>query len=149
MSDFRIDTRPYQPPPQSGFWRDVWKITLGVCFGTLLASVIAALLWWGAFGLLLVKAASNVKGAAAAADKVSLDAIFRVIELVIEYERLAAGDADESEKATAADRVAAACRAAKNLDQADFWEKSSQVHRAAAAAGKRTRPRGGSPPPKN
>lgn len=136
MPDLRIDTRASPQRPAGGFWTDVAKITLGVCFGTLLASFIAAVLWWSAVGLLVSKAASAVKKAAEAAED---EAILRTNDLIRAYQRIAASDADEADKAAAADRVAAACRRAMDAEQTAVWEANARVHREAAAAGKKTR----------
>ena len=123
------------PKPEQ-FWQGVWKITLGVCFGIMLASLITTLTWFGVIGLVVGNAAQTV---GAVVKDVKGQAVVRINELILEYERVAAGDADETEKAVAASQVATAFRQAMDLGQAAFWEKNAKVHRDAAAAGRRTR----------
>lgn len=123
-------------PKPEGFWQGVWKIALGVCFGILLASLITTLVWFGVIGLVVGKAAQTVR---AVAKDVENQAVVRINESILEYERVAAGDADEIEKAAAASQVATAFRRARDLGQAAFWENNAKVHRDAAAAGRRTR----------
>ena len=124
----------YEKPEE--FWQGVWKIALGVCFGILLASLIATLMWFGVIGLVVGNAAQTAR---AVAKDVEGQAVVQINELILEYERVAAGDADEIEKAAAASQVATAFRRAGDLGQAAFWEKNAKVHRDAAVAGKRTR----------
>ena len=140
MSDFQIRTDGPRLPPPSSFWGDVWKITLGVCFGTLLAGLVGVL-----FSLLTlsiglgVGAAVAVKSFEAAKEATDAENVRQINEAIRNYEAIATGDAGEDEKAEAADLVTEACRIAGDDKTLAVWEKSARTHREAAAAGKRTR----------
>jgi hypothetical protein len=118
----------------------VWKITLGVCFGTLLAGVVGAV-----FSLLALAvglgagAAVAVKSVAAAKEAADAANVRQINEAIRNYEEIAAGDAGEAEKAEAADRVAEACLIAGDDQNLFVWQKNARTHREAEAAGKRTR----------
>lgn len=140
MPDFQIRTDSPRLPPPSSFWWDVWKITLGVCFGTLLAGVVGVLFSLLAlsigFGVGAAVAVKSVAAANAAADAAN---VRQINEAIRNYEAIAAGDAEEKEKAEAAGLVAEACRFAGDAENLAVWQKNARTHQEAAAAGKRTR----------
>ena len=140
MSDFQIRTDGPRLPPPSSFWGDVWKITLGVCFGTLLAGLVGVL-----FSLLALSiglgfgAAAAVKSFEAAKEVTDAENVRQINEAIRNYQAIAAGDAEEKEKAEAAGLVAEACRIAGDAENLAVWQKNARTHQEAAAAGKRTR----------
>jgi hypothetical protein len=140
MPDFQIRTDAPRFPPPSVFWGDVWKITLGVCLGTLLAGLVGVLFYLLALSIGFgVGAAVAVKSAAAANEAVEAANVRRINEAIRDYEAIAAGDAGEQEKAEAADLVAEACRIARDAENLAVWQKNARTHQEAAAAGRKTR----------
>ena len=122
-----------QPKPEP-FWTGVWKIALGIFFGSMLTGIVSAVLWWIGWSML-------VRSVQAELDKPVAESIDEINGMILAYKAMTADEkARELDKAAAAIDVAKAFRTRRNAKAVAEWEDKAHRHEAASSAGKKTKP---------
>jgi hypothetical protein len=115
------------------FWTDVFKIALGIFFGSVLTSIFGAVVGIASWNAFLASLPPPPNPNVATVEQIN--------ELILDYKAMTADPgARELQKAEAAESVARAFLTRKDKKSVQEWKNKAKRHEDASTAGKKTGP---------